>query len=145
MPGGRKAKKAKHNRNISGLKNQSRNLPSHSDSTPHPTPPQSEAPSPELSEVEDDLEAENDSEILNHFDSLKADFQQENVEDWSDEEGEDVGDMDELMELCKEGLTETMVNMMMEEDPNDLDWMLEKLKNKAAKRKKKAKGECLQA
>ena len=47
------------------------------------------------------------------------------------------------MELCKEGLTETMVNMIMEEDLNDLDWMLEKLKNKAAKQKKKAKGECL--
>jgi hypothetical protein len=100
-----------------------------------------------LSEVEDDLEPEanNDSELLNHFDSLKADFQQENVEDWSDdsEEGEDVGGMNELMELCKEDLTETMVNMMMEEDPNDLDWMPEKLKNKAAKRKEKAKGECL--
>jgi hypothetical protein len=147
MPGGQKAKKAKHNCNISRLKNQSRDLPSHSDSTPHPTPPQSEAPSPELSEVEDDLEpeADNDSELLNHFDSLKADFQQENVEDWSDdsEEGEDVGGMDELMELCKEDLTETMVNMMMEEDPNDLDWMPEKLKNKAAKQKGKAKGECL--
>jgi hypothetical protein len=32
MPGGQKEKKAKHNHNISGLKNQSRNLPSHSDS-----------------------------------------------------------------------------------------------------------------
>lgn len=142
MPRGRKAKKAKHNRDISGLKNQSRNLPSHSDSTPHPTPPRSEAPSPELSEVEDDLEAENDSELLNYFDSLKADFQQENVEDWSDEET-DVGDMDELMELCREDLTETMVDMMLEDDPNDVDWMPEKLKNKAAKRKEKAKGEYL--
>jgi hypothetical protein len=34
-----------------------------------------------------------------------------------------------------------MVNMMLEDDPNDLDWMLEKLKNKAAKRKVNAKGE----
>ena len=74
--------------------------------------------------------------------SLKADFQQENVEEWSDEE-EDVGDMDELMELCREDLTETMVNMMLEDDPNDLDWMPEKLKNKAAKQKEKAKGEYL--
>jgi len=142
MPRGRKAKKAKHNHDISGLKNQSRNLPSHSDSTPHPTPPQSEAPSPELSEVKDDLEAENDSELLNYFDSLKADFQQENVEDWSDEET-DVGNMDELMELCREDLMETMVDMMLEDDPNDVDWMPEKLKNKAAKRKEKAKGEYL--
>ena len=147
MPGGRKAKKARHNRNISGLKNQSRNLPANPDSTPHRPPPRSEVPSSdtELSEVEDldDLEAGNDSEILNHFDSLKADFRQGNVEDWSDdsEEGED-GDMDELMELCREDLTETMVNMMLEDDLNDLDWMPERLKNKAAKRKK-AKGEHL--
>ena len=40
--------------------------------------------------------------LLNHFDSLKADFEQEDVVDWSDEEGEDNGDMDELMEWCKE-------------------------------------------
>ena len=35
------------------------------------------------------------------FDSIKADFEQENVEDWSDEEGEDNRDTDELMEWCK--------------------------------------------
>jgi hypothetical protein len=51
--------------------------------------------------------------------------------------------MNELMELCKEALMETMVNIMMEEDLNDFDWMPEKLKNKAAKQKEKAKGECL--
>ena len=97
MPGGRKAKKARHNRNISGLKNQSRNLPSHCDSTPHPTPaPRSKVPSPELSasEVNSDSETNSDTENdenLNYFDSLKADFQQENVEDWSDsDEEEDV-------------------------------------------------------
>lgn len=146
MPGGQKAKKAKHNYNISRLRNQSRNSPSQSDSTPHPTPPRSEAPSPESSEVEDDLEAEDNFGFLNHFDSLKADFQQEDMEDWSDEEdGEDGEDMDELMELCQEDLTEIMVNMMVEDDPTDLDWMPEKLKNKAAKRKEKAKGELQRA
>ena len=36
------------------------------------------------------------------FDSIKADFDQEDVENWSDEEGEDNGDTDELMEWCKE-------------------------------------------
>jgi len=88
------------------------------------------------------LEDGDDFEFLNHFDSLKADFQQEDVEDWSDEDDEEAGgDMDELMELCQEDLTEIMVNMMLEDDPNDLDWMPEKLKNKAAKRKEKAKGE----
>ena len=134
MPGGQKAKKAMHNCSISGLKKQSRNSPSQSDSTPHPTPPQSEAPSQECSEVEDDLEDGGDFDFLNHFDSLKADFQQEDVEDWSDDDDDEAGgDMDELMELCPEDLTEIMVNMILEDDPNDLDWMPEKLKNKAAK------------
>ena len=77
MPRGQKAKKPKHDCNISGLINQSKNFPSHSDSTPHPTPPRSEAPSPELREFDDDeLEMENEFELLNHFDSLKADFEQ---------------------------------------------------------------------
>ena len=140
MPGGQKAKKPKHDRNISGLKNQSKNFPSHSDSTPHPTPPRSEAPSPELREFDDELEMENEFELLNHFDSLKADFEQR--EYWSDEEGEDDGDMDEW---CKdsEDLTEIMMNMMREDDLNDLDWMPEKLINKATKRKEKVKGEFL--
>ena len=107
-----------------------------SDSTPHPTLPRSEAPSPECSEVDDDLEDGNDFDFLNHFDSLKADFQQVDVEDWSDDDDDEAGgDMDELMELCRGDLTEIMVNMMLEEDPNDLEWMPEKLKNKAAKRK----------
>jgi hypothetical protein len=141
MPGGRKAKKLKHNRNITGLKNQSKNLPSHSDSTPHHTPPRSGAPSPELNEVEEDSESENKYPIRNHFDSLKADFEQEDIEDWSDEEND--GEMDELTEWCKEDLLETMVNMMLEDDPNDLDWIPEKLRNKFAKQKEKAKGECL--
>ena len=71
--------------------------------TPHLTSlPRSEAPSPELSDFEDESETNNKYESLNHFDSLKADFEQEDVVDWSYEEGEDNGDMDELMEWCKE-------------------------------------------
>ena len=93
-----------------------------------------EAPSLECSEVDDDLEDGDDFDFLNHFDSLKADFQQEDVEDWSDKDDDEAGgDMDELMELCREDLTEIMVNMMLEEDPDDLKWMPDKLKNKAAK------------
>ena len=66
-PEDEKQKKANH-RYISGLKNQSRSFPSQSDSTPHPTPPRSEAPSPDLSEVEDELETKNEYELLNYFD-----------------------------------------------------------------------------
>src|SRR5882724_9149440 len=106
MPGGQKAKK-EHHRSISGLKIQSRNLPSQYDSTCHSTPPQSEALSPVCSEDEVDLEDKNEFENLNHFDSLKVDFQQEGVEDWSDEDDEEAGgDMDELMVLHQEDLKE---------------------------------------
>ena len=85
-------------------KNQSRNFPLQSDSTCHRTPPRSEAPNPELGDFEDESETENKYELLNHssVDSLKADFEQEDVEDRSDEEGEDNRDTDELMEWCKE-------------------------------------------
>ena len=57
-------------------------IPSHSDSTPRPTLPQSEVPSPGLSEVKDKLEKENEFELLNHFDSLKADFEAKEDERW---------------------------------------------------------------
>ena len=102
--------------------------------TPHPTLPRSEGPSPEWSEVEDDLEDEDDFEFLNHFDSLEADFHQEDVEEWSDISEEVGGNMDKLMELCWEDLTEIIV---LEDDPNDLDWMPEELENKAEKSKEK--------
>ena len=36
------------------------------------------------------------------FYSIKVDFEQEDVEDWSDGEEEDNRDTDELMEWCKE-------------------------------------------
>jgi hypothetical protein len=58
------------------------------------------------------------------------------VEDWSEEED---GDVDGLIELCWKDLTGIIVNMMLEDNPNDLDWVPEKLKNKAAKQKEKAK------
>ena len=58
--------------NISGLKNLSKNFILHSDSTPHPTPPRTEAPGPnaEWSEIEDDLEIENDYELLVDFEMV---------------------------------------------------------------------------
>lgn len=137
MPLSRKTKKPKHNRDISRLRNQCRGLPSNSDSTPHPTPPRSQAPSPEPAEVEED----EDLEIFNYFDSLKADFEQEIDNDYSDEE--EVGeDMDELMELSSKDLAENMINMMLQDNPDldDLDWIPERLGKKAAKWKKNTKG-----
>lgn len=58
------------------------------------------------------MEDEDDFTFLKRFDSLKADFRQEDVEDWSDEDEEAGGDMDELMELWREDLTEIMAMML---------------------------------
>src|SRR5439155_10991192 len=84
MPGRPQTKKAHQDRNISGLQNQPRNSPLHSNGTPQSTPPRSQAPSPDLSDIEED----EDLEFFNHFDSLKTDFK--HAEDCPDdgEEGE---------------------------------------------------------
>ena len=51
------------------------------------------------------------------------------MEDWSDKDDDEAGgDMDELIELFWKDLTEIMVNMMLEEDPDDRKWMPDKLK-----------------
>ena len=102
--------------------------PSNSDSTPRTTPPRSQAPSPEPTEVEED-----DFYIFNYFDSLKADFGQEEEGDLSDnEEEEECGDMDELMEWSSKDLAERLINIMLEDDPDDLDWIPERLSKKAS-------------
>lgn len=127
MPSGQKTKKTKHNKNISRLINQSKDSPTNSDSTPHFTPPHSQAPSPEPTEVQEDFD------IFNHFDSLRADFGQEEEDGCSDEEEEECGDIDELMELSSKDLAEKMINMMLEDDPDDHDWIPERLSKKASK------------
>jgi hypothetical protein len=64
---------------------------------------------------------------------LKADFEQEEEDSWSDdEEEEECGDMDELTELFSMDLAERLIDMMVEHNPNDLDWIPEKLNNKAS-------------
>ena len=85
-----------------GLKN---NLETHlCNLTPHLTPLRLDRKPLAQSAVrliDDDLEDGDDFDFLNHFDSLKADFQQVDVEDWSDDDDHEAGrDMDELMELC---------------------------------------------
>lgn len=72
-----------------------------------------------MSEVEEDLESKNEYPLRNHWDSLKVNFEQEDDKNWSDKEND--AETDELMEWWKEDLLETMVNMMLEDDLNDLD------------------------
>ena len=71
MPGGHKPKKVWASHNISGLRNQLRPSSIISDAPSHPTPPWSQAPSPngDLEEDDDDLD------LLIHFDSLKTNLQ----------------------------------------------------------------------
>ena len=96
---------------------------------PQPTPPQSQAPSPDLSGSEDE-----DLEFFNHFDSLKANFQY--AEECLDDEEDD--EVNELMELGEKDLMDKMVELLLEDDDSDNpDWLPEKLKKKAERRKVK--------
>ena len=53
VPGGRPSKKARTNTNLSGLRNHAKPSPSPSDHSNHPTPPISQAPSPDRSDDDD--------------------------------------------------------------------------------------------
>jgi hypothetical protein len=137
MAGGRQAKKPRPTPNISGLRNQSRQSSRQSStfSTPQPTPPRSRAPSPESDES--DLEEDDeDLDILIHFDSLKTHLA--NAEAHSDEEKDE--EVEEWEGFSNEDLAEAMVGMFEVDDPRDLDWLPERLKNKRDKRKSEKKG-----
>ena len=128
MPGNRPTKMPRTDRSTSKLRNQARDSPLHSDSTPQPMLPRSQAPSPDLSDGEED----EDLEFLHHFDSLKPNYQA--FEDHLDEE--EFGDMDELFELSMKDLTDSMVEFMVEDDEGNLDWIPERLRKKAEKARK---------
>ena len=87
------AKKARQNQNISGLKNLSRHASVLSESSGNPTPPWSQAPSPDGDES--DLEEDDaDLDLLIHFNSLKTNFEQEEASQDAGEEEED-GEVEE--------------------------------------------------
>ena len=69
MPQKPPAKKARQTRNTSGLRNQQRDISVVSETSGHPTPARSLAPSPEGDES--DPEEEDDLDLLIHFDSVK--------------------------------------------------------------------------
>ena len=71
MPGGQPKKISWKDQDISGLWNQGKRPPLHSDATSQSMPPQLHVPSPKPSDPDED-----DLEFFNCFDSLKADFQQ---------------------------------------------------------------------
>jgi len=76
---------------------------------------------------------------LIHFDSLKTNLAHEEACPDNGEELEDE-ELEEWEGFGKEDLVEAMVDMFEADDPSDLDWLPEKLKNKRDKRKKEKKG-----
>ena len=102
-------KKPQPTLNISGLRNQSKQSSTFSESTLQSTPPRSQAPSPDGEESD-----------------LEEDDEDEELEEWEGFE--------------KEDLAEAMIGMFEVDDPADLDWLPERLKNKRNKRKKEKKG-----
>ena len=74
-----------------------------------------------------------------HFDSLKTNLAHE--EAFPDEgEEEENEELEEWEGFGKEDLAEAMVGMFEVDDPPELDWLPERLKNKRNKRKKEKKG-----
>src|SRR5882672_2534688 len=86
MPSAPKSKKSKHHCNISGLWNQGKCTPTPSE---HATPPQSQVPSGDDRDLEDDNE---ELSLLIHFDSLKTNLQreEENADELEELEDEEV-------------------------------------------------------
>jgi hypothetical protein len=135
MAKGRPKKRARATYNISGLISQSKHSSAFSESTPQPTPPQSEADGEE-SDLEEDDE---DLDSLIHFDSLKTNLENEEAYPDDEEELEDE-ELEEWEGFSRGDLAEAMVDMLEAEDTFDLDWLPEKLKNRREKRKKDKKG-----
>ena len=131
-----KQKKQKQFRNISGLRNQANASPVPSASSQHCTAPRSRAPSPE----EDGDESDEDLELLLHFDSLKTNFQNEEVHEYDEnDEGEEcIQDWEGFDSL---EMSNAMGEMIKADNPNDLDWMPPKMRKELERREQLKKSE----
>jgi hypothetical protein len=120
MPQKPPAKKARQNRNISGLRNQLRDTSFASESSGHPTPARSLAPSPSEGDESDLEEDDDDLDLLIHFDSMKTNLAYE------EEHPDDIEEDEELVEwegFGRKDLAEVMVEMFNDSNPGDLDWL----------------------
>jgi hypothetical protein len=120
MPQKPPAKKVRQTYNVTGLRSQQKRSSIASESSGHPTPARSLAPSPEGDSDQSDLEEE-DLDLLIHFDSLKTNLEYE-------EDHPDYTEWDEDEELVewegfgREDLVEVMMDMFdVNDDPEDLD------------------------
>ena len=139
MPQRPLAKKVRQTHNISGLRSQQRDSSVASQSSGHPTPTRSLAPSPEGDESDLEEDDDDDLDLLIHFDSLKTNLAYE-------EEHPDYVELDEDEELVewegfgREDLAEVM-DMFDDDDPGDLDWLPTNLRAmRDEKRREKQKG-----
>ena len=76
-----------------------------------------------------------------HFDSLKTNLQreEENADELEELEDEEVKEWEGF---GSEDLADGMVDMFLaDDDPDDLDWMLQRMQTKAEKRRKTKKHE----
>ena len=132
---GRKSKKQKQSRNISGLRNQPKASPVPSY---NPTPAQSSAPSPGGDGYDDD-DDDADLELLLHFDSMKVSLQHEGEHiDVGDDE--DDGALEEWPGFHSPDVSDAMGAMIHDDDPTDLDWMPSRMRKELLRREKMKKG-----
>src|SRR5882672_7584333 len=135
MPSAPKSKKSKHHHNISGLRNQGKCTATPSE---HATPPQSQVPSGDDRDLEDDNE---EFALLIHFESLKTNLQreEENADELEELEDEEVKEWEGF---GSEDLADGMVDMFLADDnSDDLHWMPQRMQTKAEKRRKTKKRE----
>ena len=147
MPGGHKPKRGRHNRNISGLRNQPKPSPGPSEHSSYTTPPRSQAPSPDYDDKDDESDLEEDDadlDLLVHWDSQKTQYTND-PEGLG--EGEVVDDGEEGFQewegFGKEDLLDVMLGMFEDDDEDDLDWLPPKLAAKHQKRQEYKKGKYL--
>ncbi|KII84350.1 hypothetical protein PLICRDRAFT_46228 [Plicaturopsis crispa FD-325 SS-3] len=131
MPGrGRPSKRA---RNKSGLKNQSRAARSNpSDSVADDARRSSSQSS---GSTDQDQEESEWAELTRIFDGLKLQYSEEGSEFEGDDDLEDVDEQSEWEGLEDEEFTEVLAAMAIDEDPNDHDWIPEKIRKKAERRR----------
>jgi hypothetical protein len=139
MPG-RKSKKQKQFRNLSGLRHQPKGSPAPTESSYNPTPPRSSAPSPGGDGYESELDGDDDDlELLIHFDSMKMNLQHEDEHiDLGDDEDDEV--LEEWSGFHSPDLADAMGAMISDDDPTDLDWMPSRMRKELLRREKMKKG-----
>jgi hypothetical protein len=130
MPG-RKSKKQKQYRNLSGLRNQPNASPAPTGSSYNPTP------SPGGDGYESDAD-DADLELLIQFDSMKVSLQHEDEHTDPGDDGDEA--LEEWSGFHSPDLADAMGAMIHDDDPTDLDWVPSRMRKELVRREKMKKG-----